>query len=106
MNIIVCDICKRCIIGNNPSKDATMRMKDLFRSRTFVVYNPVVDEEEEHEKMTLCTTCKETMYYYMENREALARDVQSMSLMNRIRYLFKKPMVIKGAGVDGRQDED
>ncbi|MBQ8087052.1 MAG: hypothetical protein IJ234_01355 [Clostridia bacterium] len=91
MEIIVCDVCKRCIIGNDPSKDATMRMKDLFGSRTITIFNPAAPEEGKWE-MTLCTTCKETLYYYMTNREALIRDTQSMTLTNRLRFLFKKPL--------------
>lgn len=106
MNIIACDICKRCIIGNDPSKDATMRPEDLFHSVTFTALIPAYAHDSQKEELTLCTDCKRKMYYYMKNHHALNRDIQSMSLMNRIRYLFKKPMVIKGAGVDGRQDED
>lgn len=97
MNVIICDICRRCIVGNDPSKDATMRMKDLFLSRTFVVFNPV-DESIRYEKeLTLCSTCKETMYYFMQNRDALNENVQRMGFINRVRFLFKKPLKIKEA---------
>lgn len=96
MNIIVCDICKRCIIGNDPNKDATMRFKDLFGSRVFTTHNPA-EELPETKELTLCTDCKEAMYFYMVNKRALARDVQSMSLSNRLRFLFKKPPKIKEA---------
>ena len=96
MNIVICDVCKRCIIGNDPSKDATMRFEDLFGSRTFTTYNPAEDYPETKE-LTLCTDCKETMFFYMVNKRVLSRDIQSMSLSNRLRILFKKPPKIKGA---------
>ena len=96
MNVVVCDICRRCIIGNDPHKDATMRFKDLFGSRTFTSYNPT-DDDPDIQELTLCTDCKEIMYFYMVNRRVLSNDIQSMSLTNRLRVLFKKSPKIKGA---------
>lgn len=91
MNIIVCDICRRCIEGNDRSKDASMRMEDLFSSRKFTIINPTHDDSQAKE-LTLCTTCKESLYYYMTNREALADAVKSRTLGNRIRFLLKRPL--------------
>lgn len=106
MNIIVCDICRRCIIGNDPSQDATMRPKDLWGSRTFRVtaYNPVDNPTDDNDfdcdEMTLCTSCKEVLYYTMKNREALSNAIQVNRLSNRLRFLFKLPLKVKGGAKD------
>ena len=100
MNVIICDICKRCIVGHDPSKDATMRMEDLFFSKTFVAYNPVDEEIGCAKELTLCTSCKEVLYYTMENREALSNAIQVNRLSNRLRFLFKLPLKVKGGAKD------
>ena len=98
MNIIVCDICHRCIEGNDPSKDALMRPEDLYGSRIYVA-NPTIVSEDNVTKhgtaITLCNTCNETLYYYIANREALADAVQRQTLGNRIRFLLKLPLKTK-----------
>lgn len=106
MNIIACDICKRFIIGNDPSQDATMRPKDLWGSRTFRVtaYNPVDNPADDNDfdcdEITLCTSCKEVLYYTMKNREALSNAIQVNRLSNRLRFLFKLPLKVKGGAKD------
>lgn len=83
-----CDLC---------GKKMPCDMNDLFGSRKLTltstpVYGALNGDQRE---ITMCYDCKERMYYYMRNAEALAACTDMLSLPNRIRLLFKKQLKIK-----------
>ena len=82
MTVNYCDMC---------GKDLTETMDDLFGSREFIVLDA---NSKAHDKidMTLCYSCKKTLYYLLQNPELLKTHVREMKLGNRIRFLLKMPL--------------
>ena len=74
-----CDICGVDLVESN--------MENLLGSRQFVALD--ANSEKIGWDLTLCCDCKETMYYFMQNPDALKKCVSEMKLGNRIRFLLK-----------------
>lgn len=81
-----CDICGHDLVEHS--------MEDLLGSRKFTIQD--VNRRSPPRELTLCSACKKKMYYLMTNGEALKDGCRSLSLPNRIRLLFKRPLKVKG----------
>ena len=78
-----CDICGADVKGFD--------LKDFFGGREYkIVERRTCDDWEDVHSITLCRMCAQRLTYFMRNREELERKVKSMSLRNRIRYLFMR----------------
>ena len=80
-----CDICGHDLVEHS--------LEDLLGSRKFIIRE--ANRHSLQKELVLCGTCKEAMYYLITNSEALMEGCRSMSLPNRIRFLFKRPLKVK-----------
>ena len=86
-----CDICGADVTGCD--------FKDLFGGREYrVVERRTCDDQNDVMSLTLCQACAQCLTYYMRNRQELAGRVTTMSLKNRIRYLFLRPLKAEKGG--------
>lgn len=84
-----CDICGHDTVEHS--------MEDLFGSRKITVQLTDINSTEERcWEMTLCNSCKERMYYLISNPVLLEKKIESLSLRNRIRCLFRKKIRQEG----------
>jgi len=80
-----CDICEADIEGFD--------FKDYFGGREYrLVERRTCDKWDDVRTLTLCRTCAERMNYYMRNKHVLSDRIASLSLKNRIRILFRRPL--------------
>jgi hypothetical protein len=81
----LCDVCGRDIHENNGSLEH-------FKSGGSFMYRHAGNSANDFEQLDLCWKCKELLAYLMENQEVLRQSCMRMSLGNRVRLLFKKPL--------------
>ena len=91
MNKIYCDICGQEVTG--------MSILDNADAMRFRFYREFVHFRDTEQEVTLCPNCSEALYYYLGNRKVFRSVVNKMTIMNRIRFLFKLPLR------DGEQDD-
>ncbi len=83
-----CDICGADVAGSD--------LVDLFGGREYrFVERRTVDAQHDVVSITLCRNCAQCLMYFMHNRAELEGRVTTMSLKNRIRYLFLRPLKTK-----------
>ena len=83
MTVTYCDGC-----GVNIGDSGIINLLD---SRTFTVKDAMSKDPVELE-LTLCSDCKEQLYYILKNPEAFKQARAKMRLPNRIRFLLGMPM--------------
>lgn len=81
----LCDICARDIHESNESLDH-------FKVGGSFMYRRAGNSANDFEQLDLCWKCKELLVYFMENQEVMKQSCMRMSLGNRVRLLFKKPL--------------
>lgn len=80
-----CDICGTDVKGFD--------LKDFFGGREYrVVERRTCDELDDVVSLMLCRACAQRLMYFMRNKAELDGKVTAMSLKNRIRYLFLRPL--------------
>lgn len=80
-----CDICGADVRGFD--------FKDFFGGREYrVVERRTCDNQDDVMSLTLCRACAQRLTYFIRNRAELEGKVTAMSLKNRIRYLFLRPL--------------
>ena len=75
-----CDMC---------GKNIKETFEDILDSCTYMIQD-TNSKCKIPDNLTLCSSCKETLYYLMNNPCVLRKHVKDMSFINRIRFLFKK----------------
>lgn len=80
MELLLCDICEKKIESSDIGANAYCVTKKIHLWDPDNVPKIVV---------TLCPDCSEGFAYYMKNRSILKSTINKMTLMNRIRFLFK-----------------
>lgn len=86
MNKSYCDICGRETTDMSISIDAV----NYKIVRTWAWCNEVETE------INLCQKCHGNLLYYIKYKSVLNFVVNKMTLKNRIRFLFKLPLKVKG----------
>lgn len=83
-----CDIC-------GIEVDAPMDIDNFFGSVQFrLTRKSVYDDDQGACEVLLCDKCKKRFFYYMRNHDALSEKIRMLSLPNRLRLLFKKPIKV------------
>lgn len=86
-----CDICGANVHGSD--------FKDYFGGREYIITERrTCDDLDDIQRITLCRTCAKRFMYLMRNRTKLENRVTTMSLPNRIRYLFLRPLKSENGG--------
>ncbi len=83
--IDLCDACGRDIHESHETLDH-------FKVGGSFMYRRAGNSANDFEQLDLCWKCKDLLVYLMENQEVMKQSFMRMSLGNRVRFLFKKPM--------------
>lgn len=86
-----CDICGADVKGFD--------LKDFFGGREYrIVERRTCDDQDDVMSLTLCRVCAQRLMYSIRNGAESQDRITAMSLKNRIRYLFLRPLKAEKGG--------